>query len=370
MDNQNINVVFLSDSVTKQDRDATDLESWKTEVENKFKNDERFKNTGIEFNVNVKKVDTNPPSLQLNYIGELYGGTTDLKEVVYKGVFGNFIVAESKNSFSVAGSSTTSYTTLLRNVNTQEAQFLEGGSCRHANNVLYCYKHEGGYDLLNYGYGVTTYYKYVFNNSTNKYDNSIIAQSAWNYNPYSGTTTYSYSPSQTVYNEIANDYSSASSDLNTHVNPNGLTYKTNSEMLNLLKKYNPSWTTKEASMYKYDTYNNVFIDNEKGIGYLLFTKGSGTASGYLWAYILWENEIENFLIDLNNYPNFNKTYLVITANNTNNYQQKLNIANSNDSVQTYLYGDSNTLNNFNITNKSSYADFNTILTNLKNQINY
>jgi len=369
LDDQKINVVFLSDSVTKTELDSVDLAAWEGELENKFKTDERFKDTGINFTVESHPLNTTIGStLQLEYISDLYHSATDLNEVEYYGVFGDLIVAESKYSLNVAGSWDRSYYTALVDINSKKKQRLGGRNCKHLNNTIYCYDYESGSDLLNYRYNITRYYKYVFNDSTKIYEKTKTVEYSADYNPYRKQWTYDYSPSKTDYTTIEQEYSLASSNWNTHINPNGLTYKS-SEMIKLLKKYNPSWTTREASRYKNDTYQNVFIHNDKGIGYLLFERGSGTANGFLYASILWEKQKEIFNIDMKNYKdNANKTYLIITANNTNNYAQELTVKNDFEKLDTYLYADSNTLNTFEIDNEKTYSNINSILADLESNI--
>ena len=392
LDDQKINVVFLSDSTTKTELDATDLETWKTELATNLTNNGPYKDIGIKYEVNVEKVATAGKEIIYNDITY----DDDSNSVSYLGVYEDYLFV-SKNIFRNSGERTCSFTidNLLTNKEILNAKFAsddgsgEDGDCFfNSTQKLYCRFTARGDN--NYEYFEYREYEFIIDkfeeiNNENytiskdiqkcrRYDIPAYRCTFWN-------KTYSNKTKYTKLEQAYNTTKNSNSNYNTHVNPIGLSYPTFAEITEINDKLFGSVNNDELYYYEtvYNTPNakHVFYDENKGNGFIVYgvhykpygVQGSTNyETVYKWR-MIWISP-EKFEIDLNNYTtDYNKTYLVVTANNKKSDAQKVNITNTNNNP-IFVFGDQNTLDKFNITNSTeyTYTNINEVLSSLNNII--
>jgi len=357
LDDQKINVVFLSDSVTKTELDSVDLDRWANTLSAELTNNSPYKDIGIMYNINYEKKSTHieVSSEKTSYgklIREFGLEYPDNDNVEYMGVIDNMIIGTNSwyREYCLYGATYTE--TILIDIENQ-ANHRVSGQCKYTDiENLYCYNvRPCQYRCDGYMGRRVYFYHYKFNG--NEYIESG-SDSRCEIGDYDSNTT----PLERIYN-------SAKTFSNTHTNPVGTTYLF-SDNKDLRKKLGTNSTD-----YIIDEYRNIFYNSENDIGYLYFYKRVHNFNVISYTpYILWEKKKENFEYELMNENNYDKTYLVITANSgVGHTSENFNITN-NIGSKIYLFADNKTLNNINNNafNEKSYENIDQVLNELNSEI--
>jgi len=369
LDDREINVVFLRDSVTKTDLTNNKISDWKNSLSQTLNNG--LSDIDIKTNITTHIIDT-----------------TGMEETVNLSNHYNY-----EGQYSRSGDCVGVYDVKIDDKNTSIIQVK--------------YNPTGSVDIecLTAFFDIfdgTLYFKHASSICTLANDYNIFCRKDSNtiqrYNLLE-TGLYidgggachiggTHDTNNIKWNRDANLKSADYTELTKHVNPEGISYPSETEIKTLLEKagtlagYSEKYYTVclKKKHYRSIFYRNFALDGNKYVfyhddypgqtGYLIGMLSCSSDISYETA-ILWHgHNPEKFSVNFNKYQEYDKTYLIITANNTNNYVQEFNIVNTPAEYKPYLFADQTTLDKINIKNSQEllYTNIDTVLTTLKDKI--